>query len=317
MREVILRTVSSDDAGALNAAAGPEYRVDSDIHHFDPLSRLAEFESQFPNELALFKTVGIHPTAAQTVQNPYTGMSAADNFTNIGEHCLAVAHCAEKISGALVQAGLITVEDARWIVQRALVHDLSKPFEIMRRDAQRSGASIEVYSVSAYEKLKPILLASGVSDELAEYLVCAGKETGHNSLRDLIVAGPDGFAGLVTGRLAEKVVHLADDMTFTSIPKGGAKPITAFFTCWERMLASNFIEKYPFLWREGLAAESGGEIAAVGDVSNTAPGQRLLGHYAELQVLVANAIAREIQLLLSPECKMASENFVKLMVNAE
>ena len=65
---------------------------------------------------------------------------------------------------------------------------------------------------------------------LAEYLVQAGTETGHNSLRDFIVVNDAGYAGIVNGRVAEKIVHVADDMTFTSMPRRlDDKPVTLFF----------------------------------------------------------------------------------------
>ncbi|MFN5062766.1 MAG: HD domain-containing protein [Pseudomonadota bacterium] len=318
MREVVIEQVGSDEfQKALKGGLGTLHFTDTEVKPFDPLSQLDRFEIEFPEQMKLFRLVGIHPTESTNPINPYTKATSTENFSNIGEHCIAVAHCASKIAALLVQQGLITDEDARWITERALVHDLNKPFEIMRRYAQKAGLAEDVYSVTAYEKLKPLLDEAGIAPELSEYLIKAGAETGHNSLKTFIVAGPDGYEGLVSGMVAEKIVHLADDMTFTNNPKEGQRPITAFMTCWERMLASQFIEKYPFLWNEGLVASDSGAITGVRDLKQIPEGQKIIGNYAELQVRVANSIARELQLLVDPGSPEKPESFIRRVVNAD
>ncbi len=317
-REVLIRDVESDDfRKALNRSSGSLHFTDTEVKPFDPLSQLAHFEREFPEQMKLFRLVGIHPTESTNPLNPYTKELSSENFSNIGEHCIAVAHCASKIASALVKQQLITEEDAHWITERALVHDLNKPFEIMRRNAQKVGLAEDVYSVSAYEKLKPLLDEAGIPPELSEYLIKAGAETGHNSLKTFIIAGPDGFEGLVRGMVSEKIVHLADDMTFTSNPKDGQRPITVFLTCWERMLASQFIEKYPSLWNEGLVASDDGSITGVRDLKQIPEGHKVIGDYAELQVRVANTIARELQLLVDPGSREKPESFIRRVVNAD
>jgi hypothetical protein len=318
MRDVVIEQVGSDVfQNALKGGLGSLYFTDTEVKLFDPLSQLDRFEKEFPQQMKLFRLVGIHPTESSNPINPYTKETSTENFSNIGEHCIAVAHCASKLAAVLVQQGLISDEDARWITERALVHDLNKPFEIMRRDAQKAGLAEDVYSVTAYEKLKPLLDEAGISPDLSEYLIKAGAETGHNSLKTFIVAGPDGYEGLVSGMVAQKIVHLADDMTFTNNPKDGQRPITAFMTCWERMLASQFIEKYPFLWAEGLVASDSGAITGVRDLRQIPEGQKEIGNYAELQVRVANSIARELQLLVAPSSPEKPESFIRRVVNAD
>jgi hypothetical protein len=283
---------------------------------FDPLTQLARFEQEFPAQMKLFRFVGIHPTETVHPMNPYTKEISSESFSNIGEHCIAVAHCASVIAHALVVRGILTEDDARLITERALVHDLNKPFEIMRRNAQKNGFTEDVYSISAYEKLQPLLIETGIEASLSEYLVNAGAETGHNSLRMFIKAGPNGYDGLAQGMIAEKIVHLADDMTFTNHPKEGQSAVTVYMTCDERMIASHFHEKYPFLWSEGLVARQGGEILPVKDLSTIDEGLKVIGSYADLQVKVANAIARELQLLLEPESTEEAKDYICSILHA-
>lgn len=105
-------------------------------------------------------------------------------------------------------------------------------------------------------------------------------------------------------------------MTFTSNPKDGSRPITAFQICWERMLASQFIEKYFFLWTEGLIHDGKGSITSVRDLNQIPEGQSLIGDYAQLQVLVANSISRELQLYIDPGSPEEAQSFIRRIVNS-
>ena len=293
---------------------GPE-PVDTNLYVFEPLSFLPVLSERFPWLEQLFKRVGIHPTQPENPVNPYTGQQEAEGFTNIGEHCLAVAYCAEKVGLALLSAGIIDNDTLDLIIQRSLVHDLSKPYEIMRRKACEAGLTSDVYSVAAYEKLAPLLEELGVPKSLAEYLTNAGSETGHNSLAGFLRCDKKEITGLVADRLPDKVIHLADDMTWTGNPRTG-RPTSAFFTCWERMLVSGFPEKYPFLWKEGLVLTASGEIQPTSDINKIPKGQHLLGHYTHIQVLVANLICQELQQLLDPGSDEKPEFFVKRLVRS-
>ncbi|MCB0334261.1 MAG: hypothetical protein KDD55_12220 [Bdellovibrionales bacterium] len=299
MREIHLSPLSAVAPEALHLGSPQQEENDITLQLFSPKDVLEDFEARFPKVFELFARVGIHPTKALPVMNPYTGEIETEDFTNIGEHCVAVAYAASKIMEALVQADVVEQSDADYVIERALVHDLNKPYEIMRRKAMGPDVPKEVYSESAYEKLEPLLLEMGISEEMVAYLVTAGKETGHNSLKDFIALGEGGVTGIVEGRIAEKVVHLADDMTFTSTPtKEGQEPVTAFLTPKERIYASGFIEKYLWMWKEGLGVDESGTICEVADVNSPEDGITPLGNYANLQVQVAQAIARELMLNL-------------------
>lgn len=239
-----------------------------------------------------------------------------ESFANIGEHCISVGFLTSRICGALVGAGLIQESDADGIIERALIHDITKPFEILRRNAVKSGLLQDAYTPAAYEALRPLLIESGLSSELANYLVNAGKETGHNSLKDFIVAGPNGLQGIVKDRIAEKIVHLADDMTFTSNPQPGEPAVTYFLTPQERMDASNFRSRYGFMWSEGLALDSNGKIVALRDLAAAGKEHQMLGNYADLQIKVSTAIAREFQLYLNPASTEPAELFIKRLAHS-
>jgi hypothetical protein len=287
------------------------------MYPFDPLTVLADFERQFPKQLALFNSVGIHPRSSESVFNPYSREEEQSSYKNIGEHCLAVAHCAGILAQALLRAGHLNCNDASQIVQRALVHDINKPYEIMRKNYKSSGVvDAEVYSQSAYQQLEPLLKASGISNQIAQYLVNAGTETGHNSLRTFIDLQEDNTYKLKPGMLAEKIVHLADDMTWTSNPTAG-RPVTLFLKAWDRMLAAGFIEKYPWLWHKGLAVDAEKSITEVADVQLAPQDHSILGSYAHLQVNVAFMIARELQVLIDPTSTMHPEEFITQLINSD
>lgn len=295
-----------------------ERRVNTALSVFSSTRALEEFEARFPQIMDLFGRVGIHPSRPKSLFNPYTGQDSREYFSNIGEHCLAVGFAAARIVEALVRAGTVQESQATAVIERALIHDITKPYEIMRRDAKKAGLAEEAYTVSAYQKLYPLLVEIGISEPLAKYLTEAGTETGHNSLKNFIVLDGSAICGLVAGRIAEKIVHLADDMTFSSTPRhAGDVTTTMFLTPWERMLASGFIEKYPWLWKEGLGVQEAGEIVALADIRQPDPGVSVIGDYAALQVEIARMIARELQLLIDPtsEHKQEPEQFIKDLIN--
>lgn len=82
--------------------------------------------------------------------------------------------------------GVLSAVETEFVSSRALVHDANKRLEIMRRNAVREGITEEAYTPKAYATIKPILQASGVNPELVDYMVSAGKETGHLSMRDFL-----------------------------------------------------------------------------------------------------------------------------------
>lgn len=283
---------------------------------FDSNALLPELESRFPRIFRIFEQVGIHPKRSHIVYNPYTSSFSTGLFTNIGDHCIAVAYAAAKLMGTLIESDVTSRNDLDYAIERALLHDITKPYEIMLRDAQLSGFVFGLRSTNADNQLQLIMQKMGFKADDMNYILTAGSETGHDSLKDFLVINGHNI-DLVNDRFVEKVVHLADDMTYTSIPPNdkAETATTLFLTPEERMSASRFSEQYPWLWKSGLACTAGGKIVHVEDTSNCQPELRSLGDYAFLQIKVARAIAREFQRATDPNSDLDSGQYIKQLIN--
>ncbi len=305
-----LPTLDSASFGSVSAA----HRAPQ-LEKINPIAYYHEFRDRFPEEVWYFKVVGIDPTKPEAILNPYTLRISEDRFTNIGEHCIAVAVCASRITAALVEKGVIDAETADRIVARALIHDLNKPFEIMRREAKKACLAADVYSVAAYEKVLDLLARTGYAAKHVDYIRRSGSETGHNSLAQFLRVGSRGEVQLVSDNLADKIVHIADDMTFTSRPDAHGEWVTHFLTCGERMTASQFKEHYPFLWSEGLMINKSGLIVPYQVESEITPPAQRIGNYAALQLGVASAICAEIKEYVAPDDSRDADQFIRDLVN--
>lgn len=281
---------------------------------FDPLNRLTEFSERFPFAMQILRIGGVHPTEDAKMDNPYTGKPHDESFTNIGEHCLAVASLAQTLAFMLQEKGALSKERAELATSRALVHDSNKRIEIMRRNAVREGVIDDAYSPKAYDTIRLVLQSQRIDQELVAYIAGAGKETGYLSIRDFLILS-EGRPSLIPDRFLEKIIHLADDMTSTSTPLPGERPLTVYLTPWERMVASDFPNRYPFLWREGLAFDTQGAITVVPDIAQAESNLSYVRSYAYWQPYVSNEICREIQSIVDPESKQRPEYFVKDLVN--
>lgn len=275
---------------------------------FNPLSKLVEYQREYPQAITLLRVGGVHPLDNLDMLNPYTGQLDQESFKNVGEHCLAVAACAEVIALRLAQAGVISPLEVMSVTERALIHDANKRLEVMRKKA-----GVDAYSEQAYKTVRAVLSSSEVSLELANYFVVAGQETGHNSLKDFLEVRRGGVR-LISDRMAEKIVHLADDMTFTSIPKNNQPPTTYFLAPEERMVRADFDIRYPFLRKEGLGFDTKGKAVVVKDITSL---ERPLSHvdsFYNYQILVSRFICEEITRSLG-EDNPTPEYYVKNLVN--
>lgn len=296
------------------------------------------YEREYPQAMSILRLGGVYPREHQVIKNPYTGDVHDEYFGNVGEHCVAVAGAAEKIAKAILQSKIIrrTIAkvvpslkeeeirrqgEIRDITERAIIHDSTKRFEVMRRDQVRAkeGAdttSGEAYTASAYETIKPILKEKGIVTDITVYMANAGKETGHNSMGDFVLA-MEGHLILNHNRtLAEKIVHLADDMTYTPLVDEGQTAETSYLTVEERMKASDFPNRYAFLYKEGFGFDSEGRQVLVKDVTKNDANLTNVRTYADWQVWVAKEIARDLvermELRTLPE---NAEEYLKDLVN--
>lgn len=186
----------------------------------------------------------------------------------------------------------------------------------MRRKAVRAGAIDDAYSSKAYDSIKPLLEEKGIAPDIIAYMANAGSETGHNSFVDFLQVR-DGAPTLKTeDNLAEMIVHLADDMTYTSIVQDGETADTYFLTAPERMEASNFPQRYPFLYNEGFGFDQIGNPVFVKDVSQASSKISHVKTYAQWQVWIAAEISNHLVNLMSPQTPVEdSQEYIKQLVN--
>ena len=278
-------------------------------------SQKVEFERSYPLAFEILKVGGVHPDKVVEMENPYTGEQDNEDFRNIGEHCVSVAIVAEKITNKLKEIGVINDNECKKIVERALIHDANKRFEVMRKKNRGARHSEGVYDEEAYKTMQNLLKKQGISKDLLDYIEKAGKETGHNSLVDFISLDKDNKVVLNSERsLEEMVVHLADDMTASPLP--GSNGDTKFVTTGERMSSGNFKERYPFLYKEGLGFNQNGEVVSVKDIEDAEQNFTNVKTYAEYQEIVAKLISSYLKKIIDSENQDDSEQFIKKIINS-
>lgn len=276
---------------------------------------IEKFTAQYPTAMEILKLGGVHPDQSQnpSLTNPYTNTPHTGDYSNIGRHCIAVAACFEAIAKPLVDNQAISQAEFENGIQRALIHDATKRFETMRRDYLKTNSG-NSYSSQAYEEVIKKIGPTISSPELLEYLTHAGVETGHNSLPNFLVNN-DSRLLLIEGSLVQKVIHLSDDMTASSIPFPGSPEKTYFVTPELKMLITGYVYKYPWMWTQGFGFSSD----KVQVVDNLVSHQNELEHcysYAKYQPLVSNAIAAEIVTLTnSPIFTGNPEDIIMKQVN--
>ena len=282
--------------------------------HIDIQTAIEDFEKRYPDEMGVLRIGGVYPGEVEEgFVNPYTGEPDHEYFGNIGEHCVAVAYCAD----VLAHAFLDPEDSGEDIVRSALVHDATKRFEVMRRKAARKGTIIDAYSQGAYDTIRPLLEEQGVPADTIEYMARAGSETGHNSLPGFVRLH-DGEPVLITeGNLADRIVHLADDMTYTPIVPAGEEVQTTYVTMPERMEAANFPERYPFLYSEGFGFDKDGNLVLVKDTTTENSDLVQVGTYAQWLIWVAREISIDLARRISHDISEdEAEQCLVDMVNA-
>lgn len=276
---------------------------------FDAVSLVPEFEQRFPEAMQLLRIGGVHPIESAYMTNPYTGEEDTEDFRNVGEHNIAVAFAAGAIGGNLLKQEVIFSEELHYIVEQALTHDAAKRFEVMRKKA-----GVDPYSEEAYGTVQRILEERDVLERFAQSLAQSGRQTGHRSLKDFLALDSTNKVKLIEGCLTDKIIHLADDITYTSM---GENPETRFLTFPERMQASRFRVKYPFLWTEGLAFDTHGNVVEIKDIEKAVQGSNLkrVYPYIAYQAWVARQICKELKEMISPNSSQDPEEFVKNLIN--
>ncbi len=287
---------------------------------FDPLSRLDEFEQRFPLAMKVLELAGVHPTKPREIFDPYKKAIDKSDWRNVGEHCLAVAHAGLQIAEELKRLGILTQEAVERIGERCLVHDAAKRYEGLRRNAAKAGIFVgDAYSASAHEALGNALKGEGLSAELADYLTRSGSETGHLSFRLFVEPLPHAKFKTSTLSISDKIIHLADDMTYTELIEGRS-PETMYLIPAERMVAAEFGTRYPWMFKEGLATDSKGKVVDVKDIGNLPENYEPIGTYAYLQPRISGAICHDLRNLIAPGLRpgiISDEDLVLAVVRGE
>lgn len=290
----------------------------------DPTRYFQQFELCYPAEMEILRAVGIHPTDSQKqlFVDPFRNVTVEDNFSNIGEHGVAVAVTAGIIANVLKEAGVLSDQDVRWVVSAALLHDSSKVYDIFLNKALNGGLLTreEYFSEEIWDRAKPLLMARGLSAESAhkvlhEYGADAGGRP--DCIRRFLTVTTDGLHGIMKDKLLVKIVHLADDMTCSTPP--GCPPTGRHWvlTPMERVSGAFAGKKSPWAWEAGLGVSADNQLVQVEKVATPAEGVRVLGSYIGLMVWISNLIAQEVSLLLSDEATKGEspEIMMKRFVN--
>lgn len=287
---------------------------------------VAEYKERFEKENAtafrILEIGGVHPDKSGPMPNPYLDNQVdEEKFGNIGTHCVEVAICANKIVDSMLAEGAIDRDQAKEIVDRSLVHDANKRFEVFRRKAKAAGKEIDVYTPSAYDTMHDQVAASGIDDQsILEYIKHSGKETGHGSLVDFVILdGQDKPILNPSITLGEMVVHLADDSVASPLPGKTQNTETKLVTVGERMKLGNFPTRYPFLYKEGFGFDASGAPVVVKDVADDSEIKdlRSVKTYAEWQQLTARLICEHLKNMIDKNGAEDPEEFIKKIINQQ
>ena len=272
-----------------------------------PLAWLGLFSTLFPGEMKLLERAGIHPVRSDLFRNPYAPDDREYDFRNIGEHSIAVAASARVLARALVEANAMETRLFRRTVQRALLHDIAKPFEVLY---WRSGGE----AGNAQQPREDLVrtLGHSIPSYLLQLARTAGVEAGHSSFRHFLETDSNLNIRLRPQMLAEKVVHLCDTFVSSSVPADGSPATTSLVTPGER--AYRCEHRYPFMSNGGLALRSNGDIVDVDDRYAIEAGSTFIGTYSEIQVFVAEQISLELQHFLIPRTQSTPEESCRFIL---
>ncbi len=264
----------------------------SSLPRFDSVHMVANYEERFPAAFRLLRLGGVHPVELCPIHNPYIGQLNSDDFRNVGQHCVSVAFAAGVIAGELLSEGAISTTQRDEIILRALLHDLGKRFEVLRRMAGFSAYLIpgpELVTELSRLNVHPDLVAA-----LADY----GTEAGAETFSKFFSADKQGLLDLREGSLIIKVVRLADDMTATEIPQAGETARSAFLPFKSRVAACEFEHRNPTVFSSGWGVDIDGDLVKINDIASPPARVRLVGNMAALETMLAHELALQICKLL-------------------
>lgn len=268
-----------------------------------PSEFLADFSLRFSSVFDIYRRMGIHPGfPSPSFQDPFTGQVVTESFANIGYHGLAVGYVASTITTRFVHAGVISQPEADKIIERALLHDVVKPYCALTARALKSGVIDEkiFYGPGRHEIVIDALRLRGFTAREARALVLDyGAETDPRQFLPQLLTVRNDELALRVGMLAGKIVFLADCMTCSPTPAPGDSEVLCdrayITTTWERLCLSQSQVKYPTAWQAGLGLTCRGRMTHLDSATNGFVGGVMpLASYHHLMIWSAREICSEI-----------------------
>jgi len=273
---------------------------------FKAADLIPSFKADFPEAFNLLRLGGVHPEIKDPFFNPYSGQLDQRDFSNVGEHSIAVAFAANRLSKALS----LPASQIQLITERALLHDAAKRFEVFRREAKGH------LKFTPGEETARELESLGVDRNFTSKVKDFGTETGGETIGEFLEINSGAELVVKPALLSQKIVRLADNMTSTDIPAAGEAARTIFVTLAERAVASEFSSRYKILFTSGLAAKPDLELTWLDDINALPPGAQLLGSLIDLEQLFQSSVSEELCLRSKLLSVRGAEASIKELLNS-
>lgn len=273
----------------------------------NPYEIYDDLAAAFPTAFVWLEQCGVHPRKKIDLYNPFTSAWDAEDYRNVGEHCLATAYCAQKLGLALQAVGAFSDEDVAVVTERALLHGLGKRFEKMYRDYRGRRTHFAKETPEDVE-------ACGVTREFATVICSYGSETGGEAVLRFFGMSADGRVGVMRGKLREKVVRIADELTFSSPSRAGAPSRSYVLPLSERAVVGDFRNRYPTIFTRYVALDEHELRFVIVPNSKSTSRYRVLGTVFEACLFVMHGISTEVQKLLVPEWRGNPEELLIRMI---
>lgn len=285
-------------------------QIAADLLSLDANTLIAEMSIRHPDAFLLMKLTGIHPTVIQPILNPYTGLIDNRDFRNVGQHSMACAFAARSIAQELLQLGIIGEDSLLEIEKRALMHDITKRLQVFRKEFYGT------FLPPCPRQIEAELVELKIAPELRKDIVLYSSQTGGENLVRFLALQNGALNLRKEINLADKIVRISDNMTSSALPEPGAA-VTNYFVTWrERIVLSNFSQRYPEAFRLTLYSNEHQELVLEEPLQHPHDKQHAWGNSLEVENFITKIIASEIVDMLDPQTKKNPEIFLKELINS-
>ena len=162
----------------------------------------------------------------------------------------------------------------------------------------------------------PELLMECMPKEDALDLGLSGAETGWPSYGSFLAVSPCRNIVGVRGNWVDAIVHIADDMTSTNVPKEIENSETYFLTTNERLVASGLVIRVcGAMMNQWIGARCDGSVVELKNDEPLPCEARPVANVATLMIYITTSICERIKEIVSPTSAEAPDEFVKRLVN--